>query len=351
MNPDVYLCLRKTSINSKIYFYFDKFSMFPFLESYIRDKDNIYSYTEFMLRWFELNTIRFGAVLNEVPQFSILPNYTELVELCKRLGLMDHLTWGPYSSVFECWPTLSALAIETSRIHLGPFFLCNSYRNPALVAKMASTLDIISKGRLELGLGAGWKEDEYRAFGYPFERDSERIKRLNEAAEIIKILLSGKSVTFTGKYYQILDAVCKPTRSKKPPIWIGGGGEKLTLRVTAKHADACNFSGGPIDLQTFKRKVGILDKYCRDIGRSPDLITKSVTLELVLGENKKEAEKRSQQGFSIRSLDTRFIGTPIDCIKLLQKYIDLGVRYFMIHVEDLISSLDLFEEEVLPSFQ
>jgi len=142
-----------------------------------------------------LGDIKFGAVLNEVPQMSISPDYpglAALVRRCEETGfhsawIMDHFTWGPNSAVFECWTTLSALCRETSRIHLGPFFLCNSYRNPALVAKMAATLDVISGGRLELGMGAGWKEDEYIAYGYPFCSAAERIRRLEEAC-VIKIL-------------------------------------------------------------------------------------------------------------------------------------------------------------------
>ena len=153
--------------------------------------------------------IRFGAILNEAPQVSVFPDYMQLVGLlrvCEDVDfdsawLMDHFTWGPNSAVFECWTTLSALSRETSRIHLGPFFLCNSYRNPALVAKMAATLDTISEGRLELGIGAGWKEDEYRAYGYPFGSAAERIRRPDEAAAIMKLMWTGKPVTFQGKYY------------------------------------------------------------------------------------------------------------------------------------------------------
>jgi alkanesulfonate monooxygenase SsuD/methylene tetrahydromethanopterin reductase-like flavin-dependent oxidoreductase (luciferase family) len=179
---------------------------------------------------------------------SFSPNYEKLAELCLRCEeagfasawLMDHLTWGPQSSVLECWTTLTALACATSRIHLGPFFLCNGYRNPALVAKMAATLDVISKGRLELGMGAGWKEDEYRAYGYSFGSASERIRRLDEAVTIMKMMLTGEPVTFRGKYYDVSDAICRPVPAQPngPPLWIGGGGERLTLRVAAKHAPA-----------------------------------------------------------------------------------------------------------------
>jgi F420-dependent oxidoreductase-like protein len=309
----------------------------------------------------KLNKTRFGAVLNDVPQMSGSPNYRELEGLCQRceeIGfdsawLMDHFTWGPTSSVLECWTTLTALACETRRIHVGSFFLCNGYRNPALVAKMAATLDVISDGRLELGVGAGWKEDEYKAYGYNFGTKAERIARLDEAVTIMKLMWSGKPVTFNGKYYHISEAVCrpKPVQREGPRLWIGGGGEQLTLRVTAKHANACNFSGISTTLETFERKLAILEHHCRHIGRNPEEITKSVTLELILGKDEEEARQRKKQVPTSGSPETRFAGTPTQCISLLQKFINSGASYFMLHIEDLFSGLDLFEKEVLPSFR
>ena len=309
----------------------------------------------------KLNKIRFGAVINEVPQMSVSPNYRELAGLCQRceevgfdsVWLMDHLTWGPASSVLECWTTLTALACETSKIHVGPFFLCNGYRNPALVAKMAATLDVISNGRLELGVGAGWKEDEYKAYGYYFGKAAERIARLDEAVTIIKLMWSGKPVSFQGKYYHISEAVCrpKPAEPDRPCLWIGGGGEKLTLHVTAKHANACNFSGLSTNLETFERKVAILEDHCQHVGRNPEEIVKSVTLELVLGKDEEEAHQREKHVPTSRSPKTRFVGTPSQCISLLQKFVGSRASYFMLHIEDLISSMELFEKEVLPSFR
>lgn len=291
---------------------------------------------------------------------SVSPDYRELMKLfrfCEDAAfdsawLMDHFTGRPNTAVFECWTTLSALSRDTSRIHLGSFFLCNSYRNPALVAKMAATLDTISEGRLELGLGAGWKEDEYRAYGYQFGSAAERIRRLGEAAEIIKMMWSGKPVTFEGKYYHVVEAVCAvPVRTGGPPLWIGGGGEELTLRVVAKYADACNFSGQSTSLQTFQKKLTILERHCQSVGRRSDDIVKSVTLELVLGENEREAHQREREAPRSLASGDRFVGTPSDCITLLERFIELGASYFMLHIEDLLSSFDLFMKEVMPSFR
>lgn len=309
----------------------------------------------------KLGNVRFGIVLNETPQMSMSPNYGELVALCRKCEdvgfdsawLMDHFTWGPNDSIFECWTTLSALSRETSKIHLGPFFLCNDYRNPALVAKMAATLDVISDGRLELGMGAGWKEDEYRAYGYAFDLPKIRIARLDEAASIVKLMWSGEPVTFRGRYYRVLDAVCrpKPVQKNGPNLWIGGGGEQLTLRVAAKHADACNFSGLSTSIQVFRRKLAILERHCDSIGRRPQEIVKSVTLEVVLGKDDEEARRNERLAPGSRSADARFVGTPSRLISSLQEFMDSGASYFMLHAEDLLSSMDLFERDVLPSFR
>lgn len=312
------------------------------------------------LRVKSLGEIKFGAVLNEASEMSISPNFPGLVNLCQRcekIGfnsawLMDHLTWGPHASVFECWTTLTALMCETSSIHLGPFFLCTGYRNPALVAKMAATLDNISKGRLELGMGAGWKDDEYLAYGYPFGPPKERIEQLDEAVAIMKMMWSGKSVTFQGKHYHIKDAVCQPQPVQQggPRLWIGGGGEQLTLKVTAQHAQACNFSGRSTSLTMFQHKVAVLNHHCASMGRDPNEIIKSVTLEIILGKDRKDAKRREKTAPLSLTPETRFVGTPNQCVSYLQQFIDLGATYFMLHIEDLLTSLDLFEKEVLPSF-
>jgi len=308
-----------------------------------------------------MGKIKFGAVLNEVPQMSVSPDYlglARLLQVCEDANfdsawVMDHLVWGPSSAVFECWTTLSALSRESSRIRIGSFLLSNGFRNPALVAKMAATLDIISQGRLELGIGAGWKEDEYRAYGFSFGSAAERIRRLDEAAAIIKLMWTGKPVTFQGKYYHVKDAVCRPepVQSGGPPMWIGGGGEQLTLRVVAKRADVCNFSGLSTGLQTFEKKLAVLERHCGSVGRSIDRIIKSVTLELVLGETDDAARRNARDAPPSRAPEERLVGTPSDCISYLQRFIDLGASYFMLHIEDLLPSLHIFEREVLRSFR
>jgi alkanesulfonate monooxygenase SsuD/methylene tetrahydromethanopterin reductase-like flavin-dependent oxidoreductase (luciferase family) len=307
-----------------------------------------------------VSTIKFGAVLNEASPLSLVPNYPELLTLsqyCEQIGfdsawVMDHLTWGPSDAVFECWTTLTALLCDTDTIRVGPFFLCNSYRNPALVAKMAATLDIISNSRFILGMGAGWKEDEYQAYGYPFPSPPTRIAQLEESLSIMKLLWTGQPISFQGQYYHLTNAVCRPRplRPDGPELWVGGGGEKYTLKVTAKHAHACNFSGRSTSLATFEQKLAILCKHCNDVGRNYKEILKTVTLELVLGTSTNEAKRRALTGPPSLTPDTQFVGTPSQCITFLQQYINAGASYFMLHLEDLESSLELFERDVMPSF-
>ncbi len=206
-------------------------------------------------------------------------------ELCDVWKLIDELgfdtAWNfdhffpilsdPSGPCFDGWVSLAALAARTTRVRIGTLVNGNTYRNPAVVAKMAATLDHASGGRFILGLGAGWFQQEHDAYGIPFHTVAERIHRLDESAEIIKRLLTQKQVTFDGRYYQIKDAYCEPSpvQTPRPPIMIGGGGEKLTLRVVAKHADIWNTFGSP---EVFKHKLTVLREHCANVGRSFDEI-------------------------------------------------------------------------------
>lgn len=184
--------------------------------------------------------------------------------------LFDH--YAPiYSDVngpcLEGWTTLAALAAETSRIRLGLMVTGNTYRHPAVLASIAATVDIISKGRLDIGIGAGWNEYEHASMGIPLYAPGERIRRLDEACQIIKQLFTQDLTTFDGRYYQLKDArrEPKPVQKPHPPLLIGGSGEQLTLRVVAKHANIWNFVAGPVE--EFQRKLGILQQHCAAVGR------------------------------------------------------------------------------------
>lgn len=176
----------------------------------------------------------------------------------------------------EGWTLLAAYAAQTKRIRVGIMVTGNTYRHPAVLANMGATIDVISNGRLDFGIGAGWNEREHNAYGIPLYAPGERIRRMGEACEVIKLLWTERVANFEGKYYQLKDAYCepKPVQKPYPPFVIGGSGEQLTLRITAQYADIWNFVGGSIDV--FKHKNEVLDNHCAAIGRDPETIRRSI---------------------------------------------------------------------------
>jgi F420-dependent oxidoreductase-like protein len=178
----------------------------------------------------------------------------------------------------EGWTVLAAYAALTNRLRLGLMVTGNTYRHPAVLAKIAATVDVISNGRLDFGIGAGWNEYEHASMGIPLYQPGERIRRLGEACEIAKRLFTQHLTDFDGRYYQLKEARCepKPVQKPYPPFVIGGGGEQLTLKVVAQYADIWNFAGGPVE--NFTHKVGVLRQHCQAIGRDPAAIELSVQL-------------------------------------------------------------------------
>jgi F420-dependent oxidoreductase-like protein len=191
------------------------------------------------------------------------------------IGGMD-----PSGPCLEGWTLLTALAAHTERLRVGSMVMGNTYRHPAVLANMGATLDIISNGRLDFGLGAGWNELEHNAYGIPLYAPGERLARFAEACEVIKLLWTEKAPDFEGKYYQLKGAFCepKPVQKPYPPFVIGGGGERKTLRVAAHYADIWNYGGGPVD--EFRHKNVVLDEHCAAIGRDPASITRSVQVRV-----------------------------------------------------------------------
>ncbi len=176
----------------------------------------------------------------------------------------------------EGWTTLAALAAETTRLRVGLMVTGNTYRHPAVLTKIAVTLDVISRGRVDFGIGAGWNEYEHTSMGLPLYAPGERIRRLDEACQIYKSLCTEHLTDFDGRYYQLKEARSepKPVQKPYPPIVIGGSGEQLTLKVVAKHADIWNFVGGTTEL--FQHKVAVLHEHCATVGRDPEAIEKSI---------------------------------------------------------------------------
>ena len=263
--------------------------------------------------------------------------------------------------MLEGWTTLSALATVVPRMRVGTIVLGNTYRHPAVLAKMAATLDVLSNGRLIFGIGAAYNKAEHAAYGMPFYTAAERIHRLDEACEIIKMLWSlqpGERANYQGKYYNLTDTPFEPQSVQKPhsPMLIGGGGEKLTLRVVAKWADWWNVQERP--LGDVKRKLSILEQQCKDVGRNYSDIKKTVGLPLVMTPDRSRgramAERMAQRrGITVEeAASSCYLGTVDDMKELTQRYIDIGVTYFMLPLLPpfRVDDLRRFGEEVLPAF-
>jgi F420-dependent oxidoreductase-like protein len=304
-----------------------------------------------------MTKVKFGVDFDYYLDFKTLKR---LVSECEGLGFdsawtMDHLIWHGTGEVMECLSVLSGLAAVTSRIRLGSMVLCNSYRNPALLAKMAATLDMISEGRLEFGIGAGWKEDEYRAYGYEFPRAATRIEQLRESLIIISRMWTEQRPSFDGAHYSICDAICspKPIQRPHPPIWVGGGGHKL-LKVTAELADGFNTVFTTPDECDVKMRA--LDEHCNAIHRDPKDVERSWVGELILGGTPEEIEdKISRLKPSDAPLEDfvnrRLLGTPRQCVERIERYVGTGINYLVVISREFHEDLKVFAEDVIPSFR
>jgi alkanesulfonate monooxygenase SsuD/methylene tetrahydromethanopterin reductase-like flavin-dependent oxidoreductase (luciferase family) len=253
--------------------------------------------------------------------------------------------------ILECWTTLSSLAALTKRIRLGAI-LVNIHRLPSITAKMLSTLDIISNGRIEFGLSAGWYENEIKSYGLPFPKASTRVEMLEEGVIIIKRMLTENQASFEGRHYTIKDAKCspKPIQKPHPPIWIGGGGKK-TLQLVAKYADGWNY--GLCKYDEYLSKISILRNCCKTVGRDYEKIVKAWHAIMLLGQDDNEIIMLKNRMDKWKKT-VAILGTPNDIIREIKRYMVIGgVRYFTIHFPDLpdLRSLNLFAKSVIPYFR
>jgi F420-dependent oxidoreductase-like protein len=261
----------------------------------------------------------------------------------------------PTAPYFECWVTLSALVSLTTRIRLGTLCSNVSFRQPALLAKMAACLDAVSGGRLELGLGAGWFEDEHVAYGFPFADMRERAERLMEAVEIIRRLWTEECVTFEGRYYRVENAYCspKPVQHPLPKILIGGRGGRTMLGVVARSADRWNIQT-PITPAQYRRKVSLLEAHCSKLNRNPGAIGRSLWAGTILGRDEADYANAAQQLDLPHTayLDSRISGTPEQCIAKIKEFVDLGVTEFIHYFTyEELRSVELFAAKVIPAFR
>ena len=274
-------------------------------------------------------------------KFSIWPHlsgkFSDLIDICSKaetsgwdgIWVADHFmpntgdqstTSGPTS---EAWTTLAAVSALVPRVRIGTLVTGNTYRNPAVLAKMAAEVDVISNGRLVLGLGAGWQQNEHLSYGIEFSTVGGRLARLRESIQIIRSLLDQEFTSFSGKYYEITNAPLspKPVQSRLP-ILVGGGGEKVTLKIIAMFADEWNVWGSP---EVLKQKGRILDQHCDAIDRDPLEIRRSAQALFFLSKDSVAVERAKE-----RATDRLIAGSPDEIVEVIAQYAEAGVSELIV---------------------
>lgn len=276
------------------------------------------------------------------------------------IWVYDHFHTVPTPEIetcFEAWTITAALARDTTTVKIGQMVTCNGYRNPAVLAKMASTVDVMSHGRLLFGLGAGWYEHEWRAYFNEFPEVPERMRAFREACEIIIKMWTNDVTSFEGKYYTLDGAINVPRGVQSPhiPLWIGGGGEKVTLKLVAKWGAASNFGGGKIDV--VKQKMDILRGHCDKLGRDIDTITRSTNMNIVLLEDGEDPEKATEKFRGETSFEDfskgYFIATADELTAHIEQLAEAGITYLITYFPRVAydhSHMQRFAEDVMSKF-
>ena len=271
------------------------------------------------------------------------------------LSVPDHLMTGNGSTT-ECLTTVTGLAGETEDVYLYPKTINNPLRHPPLLAKTAATVDNISGGRLKLGMGAGWKEDEAVAYGYDWPNAPDRLREMEETVRLMKRFWTEDEVTYDGEYVSVKDAICKPhpVQDPHPPIMIGGGGEEFTLRIAAQVADSWNYWGG---VELIEHKLDVLADHCETYGTDYDAIEKSWFARCVIRETEAEVEELLERvpRFREENLgenENHLVGTPEEVAAEIDRYADLGVEEVVVEFVDFpgTDGAELFADEVLSEF-
>ena len=286
------------------------------------------------------------------------------------LWVYDHFHTVPVptgEATHEAWSLMAAYAATTSQIKLGQMCTAMSYRNPAYLAKVAATVDVISGGRVQMGIGGGWYEHEWRAYGYGFPSAGVRLGRLDEGVQIMRDAWRDGRVSFDGKHYQVDGAIVapKPLQDNGIPLWIAGGGEKVTLRIAAKYAQYTNFTSEPAG---FEHKSEILAGHCREVGTDYGAIVRSANFNAVIGESENEVADRVRRirdrqvavanedavnaMLSTATAPEAASGTPEQVVEKLSRMRDLGCEYAILYFPEAAydrSGIDLFEQKVIPA--
>jgi alkanesulfonate monooxygenase SsuD/methylene tetrahydromethanopterin reductase-like flavin-dependent oxidoreductase (luciferase family) len=274
---------------------------------------------------------------SELPEYNrrciqtLSPNFTSI-------WMEDHLQWGE-DDTLEIFSTLSFLAAQFPSFKVGTLVLCQSYRNPALIAKMAANLQFLSGGRFILGIGAGWKTDEYLAYGYRVPSNEIRWEQLEEAILVVRSMWGDAPATFIGQHYQIQQAYCEPKPVPTIPLLIGGGGEKKTLALVAQHADWWNYNSCTVE--EYAHKVAILKSYCEKLGRDPEEIRLTYSGNVSVSEDPDRVVRSSHKHY--------IAGNSAEVIQELERFCEIGVSHFMVRFTDF-SALGQFMSAVAPHF-
>jgi F420-dependent oxidoreductase-like protein len=272
--------------------------------------------------------------------------------------VMDHFhqiqfVGRPEEPMLEGWTVISMLAAITTKIKLGTLVTGIIYRYPSVLAKIAATLDVLSKGRLFMGIGAAWNEQESLAYGISFPSNQERLLMLDEAIQVIRKMWTDEPyASFNGKYYQIRNAYCnpKPIQKPSPPILVGGSGERKTLKIVAKYADACNLFGSP---ETVKKKLDILKEHCKSVGRDYSSILKTKLCVIIVDDNNDMAINRVRKTFGGMPEEhvKEFViyGTPEDVSRQIETLEQVGIQYLIVDLEPYreLEALDTFASKVI----
>jgi F420-dependent oxidoreductase-like protein len=298
-------------------------------------------------------------------QFAAWPDIVRIWQDAERLGYdtaytYDHfmaVMMDPFDPCLEAWTMLAALAVHTTRLRLGVLVTGNTYRHPAVLAKMASTVDVVSGGRLDFGIGSGWFEPEHAALGIPFRTAAERCAMLDEALAVIRALWTQRQTTFDGRYYRLHGAIAepKPVQRPHPPILVAASGEKRMLRIVARHADAWSGFGSP---EVCARKIGVLAAHCQAEGRDVAAIEKSVLLPAALGDDPAAWAPLVQGYAAYQNIAPEeaerwmLVGRPADVANRIRQYLDAGVTHFVLTLTPWnFDVLARFAAEVMPRFR
>ena len=288
----------------------------------------------------DLNSIKLEDQWN-----TILSAATNIEKLgYESIWVYDHFHTVPKPTqdpTYECWTLMSALSQNTSTVRLGQMCTCNSYRNPAYLTKVASNIDVMSNGRLEYAIGAGWYDHEYRAYGYEYPSAGVRLKMLEESLIIYKKMTTEETPIFKGEYYQIDGAINQPKPIQKPypPLWVCGGGEKVTLKLLAKYGDYGNWD---VDVNGFVEKSNILQGHCENVGRNFDEIGRTLHTNVLIAQNKKDLDTKVERLATYTNIpkdyyyDRPLIGTKEEVFATIEQYKEAGCEYLIAYIPDIV---------------